>query len=241
MKPFRGRTLEIGIAPVAFSFGWVAYAFTNLLSAVGEKQLMPTADQPSFVVNCENGFARSNQSWILARLLRDYEARHEVDPRDPEQVQKKGGTGGGDSIRIDIFELGMHSKPSVDGVWWLGWLTMIVQVGIALVPWILHGDWGIMMVVLCGTFMALLTCALPQWRDEKWAGRVLVSDKVMCLTRGNGHYHIMVLIGRAGSWDVETLTTATGAARPETTIASLTLAVLWTCLLISVSGLKANA
>jgi hypothetical protein len=118
---------------------------------------------------------------------------------------------------------------------------MVAQVGIALVPWIRHGDWGIMMVVLSGNFMALLTCALPQWRDEKWAGRMLAKDKIMCLTRGNGHYHIMVIIGRAGSWDIETLATTTGAARPETTIASLLLAVLWTCLLISVSGLKANA
>jgi hypothetical protein len=229
IRPFKGSNLEIGIAPVAFSFGWVAYAFTNLLSAVGEKQLMPTADQQSIVVNCENGFVRSNQSWILARLLRDHEAQHEIDPR------------GRDSIRIDIFELGAHSKPSIDGVWWLGWLIMIVQVGIALVPWILHGDWGIMMIIICGNFMALLTCALPQWRDEKWAGRILTSDKVMCLTRGNGHYHIMVLIGRAGSWDIETLATATSAPRPETMIVSLSLAVLWICLLISVSGLKANA
>jgi hypothetical protein len=229
IQPFKGSKLEIGIAPVAFSFGWVAYAFTNLLSAVGEKQLMPTADQPSIAVNCENAFIRSNQSWALARLLRDYESGHEIDTR------------GSDSIRIDIFELGVHSKPSIDNVWWLGWLTMIVQIGVAIVPWVLHGDWGIMMILLCGTFMALLTCALPQWRDEKWAGRILNSDKVVCLTRGNGHYHIMVIIGRAGAWDIETLATATRAPRPETTIVSLILAVLWTCLLISVSGLKANS
>ena len=240
VRPFRGSNLEIGIAPVAFSFGWVAYGFTNLLSAVGEKQLMPTADQPSLVVNCENGFARANQSWVLARLLRDHEARHEIDPRDPEQIHKKGGVGGRDAIRIDIFNLGIHSKPSRDGVWWLGWLTMVTQVGIAVVPWIRHGDWGIMMVVLCGNFMALLTCALPQWKDEKWAGRTLSKDKIMCLTRGNGHHHIMVIIGRAGSWDIETLATTTGAARPETTLVSLLLAILWTCLLISVSGLKAH-
>lgn len=160
-RPFKGRNLDIGIAPVAFSFRWVAYAFTNLLSTVGEKQLMPTADQPSVVVNCENAFLRSNQSWILARLLRDHEARHEID------------ASGGDSIRIDMFELDLHSKPSTKSVWWLGWLIVIIQVGIALVPWILHGDWGIMMVVLCGNFMALLTYSLPQWRDEKWAGRTL--------------------------------------------------------------------
>ena len=38
-------------------------------------------------------------------------------------------------------------------------------------------------------------------------------DKIICLTRGNGHYHIMVVIGRAESWDTETLATATRAPR----------------------------
>ena len=55
IQPFKGRNLEIGISPVAFSFGWVAYAFTNLLSAVGEKQLMPTADQQSVVEHTAAG------------------------------------------------------------------------------------------------------------------------------------------------------------------------------------------
>jgi hypothetical protein len=242
LRPYRGCQYDIGLTPVAFSFGWVAYAFIVLVSAVGENQLMPPSDQFSIVVNCENAFPRSNQSWILGRLLRDYEARHKVDPSDPGETQARNNesTRVADSIRIDIFELGVHTKPIVDMVWWLGWLTMIVQVAIALVPWIIHGDWGPMMIVLCGNSLALLTCALPQWNDEKWAGRKLRSDKVMALTRGNGHYHIMILIGQKGSWDIETLATATRASRPETSIASLILAALWTCLLISVSGLKNN-
>src|SRR5579862_8567675 len=42
------------LTPVAFSFGWVAYAFTSLTSIIGGKQLMPEPDCPSIVVNCEN-------------------------------------------------------------------------------------------------------------------------------------------------------------------------------------------
>jgi hypothetical protein len=95
-----------------------------------------------------------------------------------------------------------------------------------------------MIVVLCGNFLALLTCALPQWRQEKWAGQTLDSENVTCLTRGNGHLHVMVFVGSKGSWSFEVLATATPVPRPETPTISLALAFSWTCLLISVSGLK---
>lgn len=49
--PFlHGRRLSF--TPVAFSFGWVAFAFLSLTSAIGEKRLMPAPDCPSIVVNC---------------------------------------------------------------------------------------------------------------------------------------------------------------------------------------------
>ena len=240
IRPFGKNNLSIGITPVAFSFGWVAYGFTNLLSAVGEKKLMPTADYPSIVVNCANAFPRINQSWVLSRLLRDHEIEHEVDPTNPPngQLPSTSSQGRAESIRIDIFELGLPSNPSLDLVWWLGWVTIITQVIIASLPWFLYNDWGVMMVVLCGNLLALLTCTLPQWRQEKWAGRTLDSENVTCLTRGNGHLHIMVFIGCKGSWNLETLATAALVPHSETQIVSLVLAVLWICLLISVSGLK---
>jgi hypothetical protein len=95
------------------------------------------------------------------------------------------------------------------------------------------------MVVLSGNFLALLTCALPQWRQEKWAGGDFRdAQNVTCLTRGNGHLHIMVFIGRKGTFNLEVLASATSIPKPETPVISLVLALLWTCLLISVSGLK---
>jgi hypothetical protein len=227
--------LSLSIAPVAFSFGWVAYGFSNLLLAVGGKRLMPTTDCPSIVVNCSNGFVRETQSWALGRLLRDHEAKFEVDPKP----QKEGGRA--ESLRIDIFDLGPASSPNCDFVWWLGWATIVAQIGIAIPPWVLYDDWGIMMVVLSGNLLAAITCALPQWAEEKWAGRKLEVDKVTCLTRGNGHLHIMVFIGSKDSWDLERLATGISVPRPETRWISLVLAILWTCLLISVSGLKEHA
>ncbi len=65
------RTL---LTPVVFSFGWVADAFTALLSIVSGEQLMPvTPDVPVVVASTEFGHGRSNQSWILGRLTRDFE------------------------------------------------------------------------------------------------------------------------------------------------------------------------
>jgi hypothetical protein len=94
---------------------------------------------------------------------------------------------------------------------------------------------------LCGNFLAIFTCALPQWHEEKWAAKTLTRENVTCLTRGNGHLHIMVFIGLKGSWNMEVLATASSIPRPTTAPISMILSILWTCLLISVSGLKAHA
>ena len=225
-------TRSLSIAPVAFSFGWAAYAFSNLLAVIGDMRLMPTNDSPAILVNCSNGFARETRSWVLGRLLRDHESRHDVDGRS------KSDGGRAESIRIDVFNLHPVSTPERDLVWWLGWLVILAQIGIAILPWGLYGDWGILLVTLCGTYLAATTCAMPQWQQEKWAGRKLRRDKVTCLTRGNGYPHIMVFIGRQGSWDLEHLATGIAIPRAETRWESLVLAILWICLLISVSGLR---
>src|SRR5271170_4940945 len=74
------------IVPVAFSFGWVAYAFSTIVTLVGDGRLMPEPDYHCKVINVENGFARENRSWIIGRLLRDKEP-----PLDKQ------------SLRIDVF------------------------------------------------------------------------------------------------------------------------------------------
>lgn len=232
--PGKGN-LHLSIAPVAFSFGCVAYGFSNLLSAIGENNLMPTSEFPSLLVNCANAFARETRSWLLSRILRDHEARFGLDHRPLED----GGRA--ESMRIDIFYLGQPSGPSLDYVWWCGWVAIALQIGVALVPNILYRDWGILMVVLAGNLLSAITCALPQWSQEKWAGRKLEVDKITCLTRGNGNAHIMVFIGSKGSWDLENLSTATARTRPETRWISIILAILWTCFVINVSGLKVHA
>lgn len=133
--------------------------------------------------------------------------------------------------------MGPASSCRLDWVWWLGWAVVVVQAVIAIVPWALFDNWGPFLVTASGNLLSTVTCALPQWRDEKWAGRKLGREKVTCLTQGNGGHHIMVFLGSPGSWDFESLATGTSRPRQETRWVSLLLTVLWTCLLISVSGL----
>ena len=157
---------------MAFSFGWVGYAFTSLASVIDDKQLMPSGpDCSSKVINCSTGYSRTNRSWLLGRILRDRELALEEDS-GPESADL-AVTEKMMSLRIDIFEVQEDWKPQIDRVWLLGWLTITAQLGVSIAPWIRYGDWGIFLATVSGTAFAMLTGSLRQWRLEKWAGRRL--------------------------------------------------------------------
>lgn len=95
--------------------------------------------------------------------------------------------------------------------------------------------------------LALLTGSLRQWGMEQWAGRRLSEpgsgknkNKIVCLTRGNGHLDAIILVASGAAWDVESLATATSHSLPETPWLLGGLAVLWACLLLTVAGLKSD-
>jgi hypothetical protein len=232
IKPFR-KGPSIFLTPVAFSFGWVAYSFTSLMAIVGENRLMPDApDVPSIVVNCDNAYTRENHSWLLGRILRDHEASHRVDWRKV-------------SLRIDIFvATGIDKRPDIDPKWLVSWLVIMLQLVLAAVPWIIYGDWAILMVTFAGTVAALTVGMLPQWTGEKWASRRITTNKIVALTRGNGHHHVMLFINNKNNppgWDVEALASSSGESYPETRWVCGVLAIWWVLLLITVSGLKAHS
>ncbi|KAL6918246.1 hypothetical protein FSST1_009741 [Fusarium sambucinum] len=230
-----GTKTHIPITPVAFSFGWATYSFTNLLAAVGNMKLVLESDCPSMVVNCSNGFVRHNRSWVLGRILRDHEIHNSVDPRPISE----GGRA--ESLRIDIFHLNPASGPKCDLIWWLGCITLLLQLIIVLLPGIVYNDWAILVISLTGITLVAITCSLPQWIEEKYGTPCFSThDKVTCLTRGNGHHHVMVFISSSGCWDLERLATYTPNPRTETRWISVILSMLWVCLLISISGLQKN-
>lgn len=229
----------IYLTPVAFSFGWVAYAFTSLSSVFGDCRLMPQPDTDIKVINLSNGYERDNNSWVLSRLLRDHEsAVDRADLSADDKVTPNNSTGQV-SLKIDIFiaDPVRSQGPHAGKTWYVCWAIIVVQQVIAAIPWWVYGDWGIFLVTITGTFFALVTGALPQWTAEKWSAPLLRNDKTVALTRGNGHQYVMVIIGGKDAWDLEAMASARQNVRRETRWISLTLTLFWTLLLITVSGL----
>jgi len=50
------------LVPVAFSFGWVVYSFSMLMSIVGDGRLMPPPNYPAKVINAGSGYSHENRS-----------------------------------------------------------------------------------------------------------------------------------------------------------------------------------
>ena len=176
--------------PVVFSFGWVAYAFIGLLSAFGDNMLMPPSpDVSSIVVSDTLGYARTNQSWIVGRLLRDFELYWMTkDARDglAALLRRKGRRKA--SLCLSVWEPteGIEPKiPKRDLVWISGYLVLLIQLGLAAVAWGIWGDWAIFVITTGGSLLALMTASLPQWKRERWPCREK-TNKSFIICRGNG-------------------------------------------------------
>lgn len=229
--------------PVVFSFGWVAYTFTSLLSAVGDKRLMPAApDLQSIVISTTYGHARTNQSWILGRILRDYEnhwmpspVRQELEAMLAKARSPRAG------LCVSVFEADpdrIAGRASRDLLWWTGYCVAIVQLVIAAIPWVVWQEWEIFVVTAAGTVLAFISASLPQWKLERWACRRNWKNTI-CLTQGNGAQHALVIISTGQGLNLEDLAGANiaGNLLPTTGPAIMMITVLWVCLLITVSGI----
>ncbi|KAH0352696.1 hypothetical protein KCU83_g3359, partial [Aureobasidium melanogenum] len=76
--------------PVAFSFGWVAYATSAVVGAVGENKLMAPPDCACIVINADRGYVKQNSSWIIGRLVRDFDWWLRF-AKDPDSNASKSG------------------------------------------------------------------------------------------------------------------------------------------------------
>ncbi|OCH84217.1 hypothetical protein OBBRIDRAFT_799275 [Obba rivulosa] len=76
----------LSFTPVAFSFGWVAYALNALLSAVGDGRLLPSPESDAILVNAQNGYLSKVKSWPLSRLIRDHKPQFDTEERDQRQT-----------------------------------------------------------------------------------------------------------------------------------------------------------
>lgn len=206
-------------APVCFSFGWVAYAFTALIGLVGPGRLMPDPDYSCKLINLESGYARDNFSWAVSRVFRRFETRWVSSDAMVVEVFKTVGKAewGPDGGGKPGEATNSKQKQSYAGrpVWGyvkvLSYIVILVQLGIAAIPFGLYGNWGIFFVAATGQALVLATTALPQWRVEKLSCRK-GSKKNIALTRGNGSRYIAVILGNGVGLDLEDLA---GAESPR--------------------------
>jgi hypothetical protein len=233
---------------------------------------MPVADVSAMVINA-NGHQRTNLAWVIGRLLRDFEYRADSQRNEKPHGRQAnsfclplvssrtafGTVAAGlrpprpdrekiprDALRVTVFEVDpMYAlgRPTRDWVFDLGLAAILVQIGIAIVPWALSMNSLPFVVTLSGTALTLLTSALPQWGNEKYAC-CRTGGWTVSITRGNGSGHVMLILGKdhgyPGGLDLEIMAGRSDRAAPSlvTRMGMTILAALSVVLLITVAGLK---
>jgi hypothetical protein len=235
------------VTPIAFSFGWVAYAISAVLSAIGDNRLVRCAPEVSVkLINLDSGYQRASQSWLLGRLLKTYpywmspevKARLQLDAykdEDPSQARV--------ALCIAVYKWCEDRQPGVparDLLWWSGFFVSAVQLGVAAIPLALHKDWAIFLMTVCGTLLCYASASIPQWRYEKWYARRTKKKKNVALTLGNGSQHVVIILGIEDGLDLENLAEGLAPDLWSTRFSTMALAILWLVLLIACTGIKAN-
>lgn len=241
------------ITPIAFSFGWVAYAISAVLSAISDNRLVTIAPEIALkVINLRSGYQRECQSWLLARLFKTYPYWMSSDVKSRLQLHARtadeelspatvalcvavyrwtgNGDGNGDAS---------PGVPARDILWWSGFVVTALQLGVAAIPFGLRENWSIFLVTVCGTLLCYASASLPQWRREKWHAR-RDTKKDIALTLGNGSQHVVVILGAGHGLDLEDLAGGRAPDLWSTRISTLVLAVLWLVLLITCTGIHTN-
>ncbi|EQL01472.1 hypothetical protein G6O67_007696 [Ophiocordyceps sinensis] len=243
------------LTPVAFSFGWVAYAVSAVVSAIGDNRLVRCAPEVSLkVINLQTGYHRANQSWLLGRLFKTYPfwmplevtARLASGPGDEETGNGASGPvpvdrGAAPGLCVAVYRWAegvAPGRPGRDWVWWSGFLVSALQLGIAAVPWGRHGNWAVFLSTAGGTLLALASASLPQWHREKWHARRRRKD--VALTLGNGSRHVVIVLGADQGLDLEDLAAGRAPDLVSTRVFTSVLAVLWLVLLITCTSIRTN-
>ncbi|KAL6800563.1 hypothetical protein J3E68DRAFT_448868 [Trichoderma sp. SZMC 28012] len=251
--------------PVTFSFGWVAYAISALLSAIGENRLITCQPEaPLMVINLKSGYRRSNNSWLLGRLIKTYqhwmpdEVREKLKP--PKKKSRVSGssdvensnesaepelTGAGylSALCIAVYEWQPDLEPGVprrDLAWWSGYFVSLIQLAVSVIPLILYGDWAVLLTTAAGTILSYSSASLPQWRYEKWKARRTEKPKAVALTAGNGSPNVIIIEGAKDALDLEDLAAGGTSEISSTRYFTFLLSLLWLVLLITCTGIQSH-
>src|SRR5271163_1065110 len=218
---------------------------------------MPEPDFPCLVINAKSGYARQNKSWVLSRILRDFEQWRdpEIDlaeekklaelnrledtrmeeTGDPPEKRKQLRIG----LRVSIYDSeDISGTPVHDWLYCVGFAVILVQVAIAAIPFGLYKEWLTFFVTCVGTLLALASGALRQLREEKYGVRQLDNSKDVALTTGNGAHDVLIIRENSSDIDLEALAAPYRDLNNlmSTRIYSFILAIGWIVLLICVAG-----
>lgn len=231
------------LTPASFSFGCVSYAISAVRSAIGHNRLMPKPENDCKLINLGSGYSRTNYSWILSRLLRDFEHWCGEHCRRKKQSKQDELRAKGDSNRLPL-RISVWTIPSSfderkyrgDWVYWSGVFVSIIQLAIATIPWAVWSEWGTFLFTAAGTSLAYANGLSPQWKEEKKGTRTLKKQQRYCLTVGNGADEAIVIVSE--KLDLEALAGPQKVLTNEalTKFWTISLAFLWLGFLITVAG-----
>lgn len=201
-------------------------------------RIMPPPDYQVTVIGAKTGHIRSNRSWVIGRLLRDFESTLDIPKMNKLAPDYE-------ALRVSVFQVDRRHEAGVpirDWVWYSGFFITLVQIAISVIPLVTSSDWAPLFITIAGVFLAQLQGAIFQWREEKWACPTR-GGWTLSLTQGNGSRNVMVILGNNHGLDLEILATTNQTARPSiwTRVFVTLMAILWLVLLVCVAGLNDNS
>lgn len=212
------------VAPVTLSFGWTGFLLSFILALFGEGRALPRPDSNCTVVDVATQASSPNKSWVLGRLVRDH------------TIHITSG------LNVTFYNAITNKQgiPSFDWVYYCGFIVMLVQFLLSIIPGALYGDWNILIVTIWGLLLGLAFGALPQWKQEKWTCSTQDDPSVVCLVRGKD---VMVIISEGiGHLRLVDLANTEGAPLARGTLAiSAILCLLQMGRLLTVAGLHDHA
>jgi hypothetical protein len=258
------------LTPVAFSFGWVAYAISAVVAAVGDNKLLArcTPEIPLKVINLKNGYTRDNKSWLLGRFMKDYNywmpqdvrerlVRPPVRPDEEDRVAQDPSPARSSGLEPSPTNVTMGRSNAALCIAVYRWVDG-AKLGLPDRDW---AWWS-------GVFMSILqlgVAAIPWGLHNNWnifiataAGTVMAyasaslpqwqiekwtperRKKDIAITQGNGNQHVIVILGADHGFDMEALAAARSPELGSTRIYTSILAFLWLVLLVTCCGIETD-
>lgn len=130
----------------------------------------------------------------------------------------------------------------MDKVFMSGIATSILQLGIAAIPAGLYREWEILVITACGTLLAFSTGILHEWSQGGTAKSRArrPREATYALLPGNAPRYIFIIRNEGTVFELADFAEIDNTGGVSAVVVSTLLLLLWTALLITVSGLKSH-